>query len=264
MKQIKCLIVDDEPLARKAVRQCIALHPDLVVIGEAGDGERALSFLEKQHPDLVFLDVQMPEMGGFELLQALESKRLRAPVVIFVTAYDKYALQAFEAQALDYLLKPIDAKRFAKAVATAKSRLVEREAPSASELLEKLAEQGLFQRPNARIAVKSKGSRIFFVRLDEIHWIEAQGNYVRLHLADESHLLRETMNSFEQKLDKTKFMRIHRSAIVNVDHVANIEPWFTGEYIVHLHSGKELTLTRYYRENLKRMISGIDDEKDAG
>jgi len=263
MNPITCLIVDDEPLARKAVREHIAGHPQLEVLGETGDGEYALRFIEEHSPDLVFLDVQMPEMDGFEMLQALELKKVRVPLVVFVTAYDKYALQAFEEQALDYLLKPIDAKRFAKAVASAHSRLANgKSAPTAEQLVSMLADKGLFQRPAARIAVRSKG-RIVFIRLDEIHWIEAQGNYLRLHLADESHLLRETMSSFEQKLDRAKFMRIHRSAIVNIDHVANIEPWFTGEYVVRMVSGKELTLTRTYRDNLKRMIGEIEDDDKA-
>jgi len=252
--KISCLIVDDEPLARDAIRACIAADPDLEIVGEAVDGAEALSLIERHQPSLVFLDVQMPEIGGFDVLQVLEARRVVTPLIIFVTAYDEYALRAFEAQALDYLLKPIDERRFRKAVAAAKARIVtERGWHTAEQLVRVLAEQGFLRREAARIAVKSKGG-IVFVRLDEVEWVEAQGNYVRLHLADESHLLRETMSSLEAKLDPAHFMRIHRSAIVNIDHIKNIEPWFTGEYVVRMNGGKELTLTRSYRDNLRRLM----------
>lgn len=260
--RVSCLIVDDEPLARDAIRACVAADPDLEVVGEAADGTEALTLIERHQPGLVFLDVQMPEIGGFEVLQALELRRIANPFIIFVTAYDQYALRAFEAQALDYLLKPIDEKRFQKAVEAAKARIVtEREWYTAEQLVRVLADQGFLRRQAARIAVKSKGG-IVFLRLDEVEWIEAQGNYLRLHLADESHLLRETMNAFEAKLDAAHFMRIHRSTIVNIDHIKNIEPWFTGEYVVRMNSGKELTLTRSYRDNLRRLV-GEDAARDA-
>jgi two-component system LytT family response regulator len=252
--RISCLIVDDEPLARDAVRACIGADPDLEIVGEATDGAEALALIERHRPGLVFLDVQMPEIGGFEVLQVLEMKRVANPIIIFVTAHDQYALRAFEAQALDYLLKPIDEQRFRRAVTAAKLRIVTgRGWYTAEQLVRVLAEQGFLRRQAARIAVKSKGG-IVFVRLDEVEWIEAQGNYLRLHLDSESHLLRETMNSFEVKLDPAHFIRIHRSTIVNVDHIRNIEPWFTGEYIVRMNSGKELTLTRSYRDNLRRLM----------
>jgi two-component system LytT family response regulator len=258
--KIQCLIVDDEPLARAAIRDCIAADPELDIVGEAADGAEALVLLERHEPHLIFLDVQMPEIGGFEVLQALEMKQLAAPFVIFVTAYDQYALRAFEAQALDYLLKPIDEKRFQKAVAVAKSRIAtERGWRTAEQLVQVLTKQGFLRRQGARIAVKSKGS-IVFVRLDEVQWIEAQGNYLRLHLADESYLLRETMNAFEAKLDPAHFIRIHRSTIVNIDCIKNLEPWSTGEYVVRMSSGKELTLTRSYRDNLRRLLG----EGEAG
>lgn len=253
-KSIRCLIVDDEPLAREAIRSCTSLDPALQVIGEVSDGDDAVAAIEGHSPDLIFLDVQMPGMDGFEVLQALDAKRLKLPVTIFVTAYDQYALRAFEAQALDYLLKPIDEKRFRRALVAAKSRIaMEKNWFTAEELVHRLEQSGVLRRPMARLAVKSKG-RIVFVRLDEIEWIEAEGNYLRLHLAEESYLIRETMNSFEAKLDAGHFMRIHRSIIANIDRIKDVQPWYTGEYIVRLESGKELTLTRSYRDNLRRLL----------
>jgi two-component system, LytTR family, response regulator len=250
----RCLIVDDEPLAREAIRTYVAQDPELEVVGEARDGEEAITAIAKLSPDLLFLDVQMPEIGGFEVLQALEARHLKPPVTIFVTAYDEYALRAFEAQALDYLLKPIDEKRFRKALAAAKTRIAADNGwYTARQLVGLLARDGLLRRPNARLPVKAKG-RIVFVGLDEVEWIEAAGNYLRLHVAGESYSLRETMNAFEAKLDPSRFMRIHRSAIVNIDHIKEVQPWFTGEYVVRMKSGKELTLTRSYLDNLRRLM----------
>jgi two-component system LytT family response regulator len=258
--RIRCLVVDDEPLAREAIRSYIELDPSLQIVSEAGDGVDAVAAIEKHSPDLIFLDVQMPEMDGFEVLQAVEAKGMQLPVTIFVTAYDRYALRAFEAQALDYLLKPIDETRFRRALAAAKSRLAaDKSWFTAEELISRFQQSGILRRPMARIAVKSKG-RIVFVRLDEIEWIEAEGNYLRLHLEDESYLLRDTMSSFEAKLDAEHFMRIHRSAIVNIERIKDVQPWFTGEYIVRLQSGKELTLTRSYRDNLRRLLGGSGTE----
>jgi two-component system, LytTR family, response regulator len=259
-KNIRCLIVDDEPLAREAIRTCASFDPSLQIIGEASDGDDAVSAIQQDSPDLVFLDVQMPGMDGFEVLQALEARGLKIPVTVFITAYDQYALRAFEAQALDYLLKPIDEKRFRRALAAAKSRIAsEKNWFTAEELVQRLEQSGILRRPMARLPVKSNG-RIVFVRLDEIEWIEAEGNYLRLHLEDESYLLRETMNSFEARVDPQHFMRIHRSAIANIDCIKDVQPWFTGEYVVRMKSGKELTLSRKYRDNLRRLLgdSGTD------
>lgn len=251
---IRCVIVDDEPLAREAIRSCVALDPMLEVSGEAGDGPEAVMLIESLRPDLLFLDIQMPEVGGFEVLQELLERHIDLPLTIFVTAYDTYALRAFEAHALDYLLKPIREERFKDAVSVAKSRIASDRSRKATDELARLLARGDFPgvRPR-RLPVKLKG-RIVFVRLDQIEWIESEGNYVRLHTAEESYPLRETLGAIEARLDPAQFMRIHRSSIVNINHIKDLRPWFTGEYIVRMQSGKELTLTRTYRHNLQRLI----------
>ena len=261
---IRCLVADDEPLAREAIRSCAELDPDLEIAGEATDGREAIEAVESIRPDLLFLDVQMPEADGFEVLAGLASRGVPLPATIFVTAFDSYALRAFEAHALDYLLKPIREDRFRDAVATARSRIVAERGWRAAESLRRWiagggpaeAVTGPGTRPH-RIPVKSRG-RIELVTLDEVEWIESEGNYVRLHLASRSHLVRETMNGIEARLDPTKFLRIHRSAIVNVAFIRDLRPWFTGEYIVRLRCGKELTLTRTHRDALQRLLGRTD------
>jgi two-component system, LytTR family, response regulator len=251
---IRCMIVDDEPLAREAIRSCIALDPTLEIVGEAGDGQDAIRAIEDLRPDLLFLDVQMPEVDGFEVLQELMSKSIKLPLTIFVTAYDSYALRAFEAHALDYLLKPIRGERFKDAVSVAKSRIAsDRSRQVTDQLASLLARSELVAGRPKRLPVKVKG-RIVFLRLDEIEWIESEGNYVRLHASGESYSLRETLSAVEAKLDPAQFMRIHRCNIVNINHIKDLRPWFTGEYIVRMQSGKELTLTRSYRETLQRLL----------
>jgi two-component system LytT family response regulator len=250
---IRCLIADDEPLAREAVRALAAAEPRLVLAGESPDGPTAVRDIERLRPDLVFLDVQMPEIDGFAVLREIAAKDLPLPVTIFVTAYDTYALRAFEAHALDYLLKPIREGRFRSAVAVAASRIdADRGASVAGRLADFLTGDRLTPRP-ARLAVREKG-RILFVPLDEVEWIESEGNYVRLHRGKDTHLLRETMAAIEAKLDPARFMRIHRQAIVNVERIRDLRPWFTGEYIVRMQSGRELTLTRSYRDNLRLLL----------
>ena len=251
---LRCVIVDDEALAREAVRNLVAADPHLAIAAESVDGASAVRDIERVHPDLLFLDVQMPEMDGFAVLQRLAAEGVPLPVTIFVTAYDSYALRAFEAHALDYLLKPIREERFASAVAAARSRLAADRGAQVVERLEELLSRGALQaRRASRLPIREKG-RIVFLPVDEVEWIESEGNYVRLHLRKESHLLREPLSSLEAKLDPARFMRIHRSAIVNIERIKDLRPWFTGEYIVRLQSGKELTLTRTYRENLRRLI----------
>jgi two-component system LytT family response regulator len=250
---IRCLIADDEALAREAVRTLAAAEPRLVLAGESPDGPTAVRDIERLRPDLVFLDVQMPEIDGFAVLREIAAKDLPLPVTIFVTAYDTYALRAFEAHALDYLLKPIREGRFRSAVAVAASRIdADRGASVAGRLADLLASNHLARR-TARLAVREKG-RILFVPLDEVEWIESEGNYVRLHRGKDTHLLRETMAAIEAKLDPDRFMRIHRQAIVNVERIRDLRPWFTGEYIVRMQSGRELTLTRSYRDNLRLLL----------
>lgn len=252
---IRCLIVDDEPLSRGAIRDLAAQDPDLQIIGEACDVEEAVAAIARHRPDLLFLDIQMPEASGFQVLEMLQERGLRSPVTIFVTAYDQYALQAFEARALDYLLKPIDGQRFLKAVSAAKSRVTADSAwQTANKLADLVASNPLLRRRSGRVPVRSADGRIFFVALDDVEWIEASGNYINLHTRGGTHTLRETITSFEDRFHSSQFIRIHRSAIVNSDHVQEVQPWFTGEYVVRLKSGKELTLSRGYLRNLPLLL----------
>ena len=251
---IRCLIVDDEALAREAIRTQIAQDPELEVVGEAEDGRGATRAIESLRPDLLFLDIQIPDGDGFEVLHALMARSIVLPVTIFVTAYDTYALRAFEAHALDYLLKPIREERFKEAVSLAKSRIAaDRGSRATEQLTSLLARGGLLTRRSNRLPVKVAG-RILLVPLDQIQWIASEGNYVRLHLTGQTYLMRETLTALEARLDPEQFTRIHRSVIVNVDHVESLRPWFTGEYIVQMRSGKEMALTRRYRANLQRLV----------
>ena len=251
---IRCLIVDDEPLAREAIRSYIALDPLLEVAGEAADGNEAVQLIDRLRPDLLFLDIQMPEVDGFEVLQELVARDIKLPLTVFVTAYDTYALRAFEAHALDYLLKPIREERFKDAVSVARARIEsDRSRQTTDDLVSLLARLDFPAGRPKRLPVKVKG-RIVFVLLDQVEWIESEGNYVRLHLPGESYSLREPLGAIEARLDPSQFMRIHRSHIVNISLIKELRPWFTGEYIVRMQSGKELTLTRTYRHNLQRLI----------
>jgi two-component system LytT family response regulator len=252
--RIRCLIVDDEPLAREAIRSLAAADPDLEIAGEAGDGNGAIQAIEALRPDLLFLDVQMSEVDGFEVLEVLAARGGKLPVTILVTAHDQHALRAFEAHAFDYLLKPIHETRFRESISAAKTRIAADNGRDAAERLARLlAENAMTSRRPRRLPVKRNG-RIVLIPVDEIEWIESEGNYVRLHLSGQSHLLRETMNGIASRLDPERFMRIHRCALINVDFVQELRPWFTGEYIVRMRSGKELTLTRSHRDALRRLI----------
>jgi len=257
--KLRCLVVDDEPLAREAIRMIASLDPLLEVAGEAGDGSAAIRAVASLQPDLLFLDVQMPELDGFETLAGLKSLGVRVPATIFVTAFDTYALRAFEAHALDYLLKPIREERFQDAVAAARARITAdggwREAARLANLV---GGRGVSDRRRRRLCVESNGS-FDLVVLDEVECIESEGNYVRLHVADRTHLVRETMNGIESRLDPSQFFRIHRSAIVNVAFIKDLRPWFTGEYIVRLQNGLELTLTRSHRDSLRRLMGRAEE-----
>jgi two-component system LytT family response regulator len=248
---IRVMIVDDEPLARERLRGMVADEPDLNLIAECVNGEDAVATIRDQRPDVVFLDVQMPKLDGFGVLEKL-GPEATPPVTIFVTAYDQYALKAFEVHAQDYLLKPFDRERFRTAVGHARQQLQRREATRINDKLASLLAdvQQPRNKPLDRIMVKSAG-RIYFLRLEEIDWIEAAGNYVRLHSGQDEHLLRETMNGLESKLDGQKFLRIHRSTIVNLERVQELQPLFHGDYVVILKNGTQLTMSRNYREKLQ-------------
>ncbi len=250
---IRTCIVDDEPLARDRIRALLSLEPDIEVVAECADGGEAIRVIRDQRPDLVFLDVQMPVVDGFGVLRSLDGDT--PPAVVFVTAYDQYALQAFDVHALDYLLKPFNGRRFKRAVQRARQELLkEGQTPVVSErllsLLEHLRQD---KRPQERLVLKTAG-RVTFLKVDEIDWIEAEGNYVRLHVGPVSHLLRETMKGIEARLDGERFIRIHRSTIVNTDRIKELQPLFHGEYAVTLQDGTRLTASRGPENKLRKIL----------
>jgi two-component system LytT family response regulator len=254
---IRVLLVDDEPLAREMLREMLEGDPDVTIVGESCNGREALEAIRAHSPDLLFLDVQMPEVGGFEVLASLEKGQI--PYVIFVTAYDQYAVRAFEVQALDYLLKPFDQERFDVSWQRAKAQIIRNRNGGVTmdrrilELLEELKAGNKFLE---RLVIKA-GGRIYFLDTSEIDWIEAEGNYVSVHSAKKSHMLRETISSLESQLDPKKFVRIHRSAIVRLDFVQELQPWFHGEYRVILQDGTQLTLSRNYRDRLQEALGKL-------
>jgi two-component system, LytTR family, response regulator len=253
MKKIRTLVVDDEPLARERLTSLLSAEQDIEVVGQCRDGEEAVTAIVDHSPDLVFLDVQMPAMNGFEVIDAVGPERM--PLVIFVTAYDQHALRAFQVRALDYVLKPFDRERFQEALQRARAHIQRDETGDLGRRLLALVKDLRRDQPKTdRLVVKS-GGRLFFLRADEIDWIEASGNYVRLHVGTTSHLLRETMNAIEGRLDPEKFFRIHRSRIVNMERIQEMQPWLNGEYAVVLRTGTRLTLSRGYREKLQERLA---------
>jgi two-component system, LytTR family, response regulator len=250
--KVKVLVADDEPLARDRLKTLLAREDWVDLVGECRDGNETIASIARLQPDLVFLDVQMPGATGFEVIDAIGPARM--PLVVFVTAFDQYALKAFDVHALDYLLKPFDRDRFEQALGRARQQLDRR---GNGDLERRLLELVQDLKPAAqrleRFVIKS-GGRVFFVRADEIDWIEAAGNYVKLHVGDDTHLFRETMNALESQLDSDTFFRIHRSHIVNIERIKELQPWFNGEYVVFLKNGTRLTLSRGYREKLQERI----------
>ncbi len=253
---IRVLVVDDEPLAREGIRLLLRGDAEVEVVGEAGSGTGAIQAITALRPDLVFLDVQMPERGGFEVLAALPPEEV--PAVIFVTAYDRYALRAFEVHALDYLLKPFDDERFHDALRRAKAHLELARAADLRRQLLSLLEDVEGQRaaaptptpaPADRLAIKD-GSRVVFLRADEIDWVEAADYYVQIHTGSKSYLVRETMASLERRLDPGQFVRIHRSAIVNRRRIRELRSGGRREAIVVLEGGATLKVARSQRDKL--------------
>jgi two-component system LytT family response regulator len=249
---LRAVLVDDEQLARDELRFLLEQLGGVEVIGQAGNGVEALATIDRLQPDLVFLDVQMPACDGFGVIEQVGAEKM--PAVVFVTAYDEYALKAFEVHALDYLLKPFGRDRFQQTLQHARTHVERRRAGDLGKRLMALV-QDIKPEPQRldRLVVKS-GGRVFFLRTDDIVWIEAAGNYVRLHLGEDSHLFRETMNGMEARLDPRRFVRIHRSRIVNSDRIKELQPWFNGEYVVILQNGTRLTLSRGYREKLQERL----------
>ena len=246
--KIRTLIVDDEPLGRERIRTLLGNDEEIEVVGECADGKQAVAAIERTGPDLVYLDVQMPEMDGFAVLDAIAGEQM--PVIIFVTAYDRYAVKAFEVHALDYLLKSFDRERFHAALHRAKEEIGRSREGLWNERLRGLLEDlQSRQKRLTRLVIRSAG-RIFFLRVEEIDWLEAADNYVRIHVGRESHLVRETLQSLEDRLDPSRFLRIHRSTLVNLDRIHELHPLFHGDYVVKLVDGTELSLSRNYREKL--------------
>ncbi len=253
MKRIRTLIVDDESLARDRLRQLLQKEPEIEIIGECADGRMAVAMIEKEAPDLIFLDVQMPELDGFGVVEALGTDA--RPVIVFVTAHDKFALRAFEIHAVDYLLKPFDRERFQKALRRALEQVKHRES---STLIERQAAviASLKTPPtDERLAVKS-GGHVVWVKLDEVDWIGSADNYAELHVGAKSHLMRETLAALEARLDPNKFVRISRSIIVNAKRIKELKRLFYGGCEITLQSGTKLTLSRRYRDKLTQLGVG--------
>ena len=253
MSRIRTLVVDDEPIARERVLSLLQQEEDVEVVGECGDGAQAVAAIQHQVPDLIFLDVQMPGVDGFGVIEAIGPEKM--PTVVFVTAYDEYALRAFEVHALDYLLKPFGRDRFRQTLTHARAHLERRRAGDLGRRLLALVNDIKPEAPKLdRLIVKS-GGRVFFLRTGDLDWIEAAGNYVRLHVGPTSHLLRETMNELEGKLDPEKFFRVHRSAIINLERVREIHPLFRGDCDLLLEGGRRVRLSRTRRAEFERLFT---------
>ena len=253
---LRVLVVDDEPLARSGLAALARRDPELEIVGECGDGLAAVDAIQRLAPDLVLLDVQMPELNGFEVLQQLPPARL--PAVVFVTAYDQFAVKAFEVHALDYLVKPFDDDRFADAMRRVKSALRGPDLDRLSRRLLALLGQlppgaGTTDRYLSRLVIRT-GGRVLFVRTPEIDWIEAADYCVKLHVQGKTHLLRESMSALEHRLDPAHFFRVHRSAIVNLERITELQPLFKGEQIVLLQDGTRLKLSKSRRADLEARL----------
>lgn len=247
--KLKTIIVDDEPLACDRLEGLLKHEKEIEIVAICENGEEAIKEINNQTPDLVFLDIQMPEIDGFEVLKNINQKQI--PAIIFATAYDEYALKAFDVHALDYLLKPFKKERFNDALNRARNVIKYEKSTLFNKKIENLLESLNTRAPLTRIKVKSS-ERYFFLNVDEIDWIEAEGNYVHIYSGDKNYMIRDTMKKMVDKLDSNTFFRIHRSTIVNVDKINGLEQWFHGDYKVTLKSGKQLTLSRNYKELLKR------------
>lgn len=251
-RRIRVLIVDDEPPARTRLRRLLEGEDGVDLLGECRTGAEAIASIEREAPDLVFLDVQMPGLDGFHVIEGLDVARL--PAIVFVTGFDEYAFHAFQVHAVDYLLKPVGRERFHTALARARERLAlgDSTAPDA-RLLAMVAELRAARSRHERLAVKHDG-RVQFVRINDLDWVEAAANYVRLHAHGAVYILRESMKSMEARLPADSFLRIHRSTIVNFERVREIQPWFHGEYIALLNDGTKLVVGHAYAGRLRELI----------
>ncbi len=245
---IQTLVADDEPLARKKLRELLRADPDVTVVGEATNGSEVLRLLRQTTPQVMFLDVCMPGQDAFAVLEEISAdKTMSMPRVIFTTAYDQYALRAFDAQAVDYLLKPFTVERLRSAVQRAKDQLASA-SPAAEQSL-----AGRGQEPLTRVVFKSRG-RILFLQVSEIRWIAAEENYIRISNGTESHLLRNTISSMEERLDPQMFLRVHRSAIVNLQYVKEIRTDAKDDFVVHLVNGQKIPMSRSYHTRIRHLL----------
>jgi two-component system LytT family response regulator len=253
---IRTIIADDERLAREKLRILLASEPEVRLVAECQNGKQTLSALRNHRPDLLLLDIQMPGMDGFQVLHELSPEEI--PVVIFTSGYDQYAIRAFEAHALDYLLKPFDRERLHHAIERARLELGKSQDREIKHrilsLISRMKSEMVPSRSEGRLVIRAKG-RVVFLNLDEIDWIEASANYVRLNVGKESHLYRETISRISERLNPNNFVRIHRSTIVNVSKIKELIPVNSGEYIVVLKNGKELSCSRGYRNAVQNMIA---------
>ena len=255
MSALRVLVADDEPMGRQRLTRMLQDEPEVEVVASCGSGEEALEAIREHGPDLAFLDIQMPGLDGFGVVRSLDGDRL--PAFVFVTAHDHYAVRAFEVHALDYLLKPFDQGRLQTALDRARTRMGAGQAGDSTQrmlaLLQELNQRQRGELGLERLVVRTP-ERAFFLRTDAIDWIEAAGKYVHLHVGKATHLLRGSMASLEQQLDPARFVRISRSAIINIDRVQEIQPWFQGDHVVILQDRTRLTSTRGYRESLQRLL----------
>ncbi|HEU4410738.1 MAG TPA: LytTR family DNA-binding domain-containing protein [Polyangiaceae bacterium] len=252
MAPIRCLIVDDEALARELLRSLVDATPGFAVAGECRNGREAVDALRERPPDVVFLDVQMPELSGFEVVEAVGVERM--PVTVFVTAYDQYALRAFEAQALDYLLKPFDEDRLARALQRVAAEVRRpRGGEVAPRLLALLEELERREQYADRLVLKEDG-RASFLRVSDIDWIEAAGKYAQVYAGGKRHPVRESITALEGRLDPRRFVRVNRSAIVHLDRVREVQGWFHGDFVLMLEDGTQITSSRGYRERLQELL----------
>ncbi len=249
---LRVLIADDEGLARQRIRQLLSPDPGLDIVAESADGLETVDRIRENHPDLVFLDIEMPELDGFGVLEAVGLDHM--PATVFTTAYHQHAIHAFEVNALDYLLKPIDPDRMAKAIERVWAWRRNNQAGDYHGQLENLlslvrhSEQHL-----TRILVKEEDHHVI-IKVADIQWVEAEDNYVRLHVEGTSHLLRTSMSSLLMKLSPRQFRRIHRSSIVNLDFILEVHPWFSGEHVMVMRDGTRLTMSRSYRDQFKELL----------
>jgi two-component system LytT family response regulator len=254
MKRIRTLIVDDERLARQKVRTLLEDDEEIEVVGECANGTEAVAAVRKLKPDLLLLDIEMPGHNGFEVLQRLRSERL--PMVVFITAHDEYAVRAFEVEAIDYVMKPFDRKRFHDALRRAKRQLSDDSAESEARII-RLLERVVKPKPSLDHFVVKARDRTFLVPVIDVDWIEAEGKYVRLHAAGAAHLVRESIGDVEERLDARRFLRIHRGTIVNVKRILEMHRGFGGGIFVVLRDGTKLTMSRRYRGRI-RDLTGLD------